>query len=183
MPEETSKIKINLSGRPKDSFSSIFLKWAVNTGRIIIVATELVALGALFYRFTVDRKIIDLHDQIKREEIFVKSQAAKEKDYRSIQERLANIKNTDQESSTKIDIMNKILASVSSGEFGTSSFSLNENSISLSATSFSYFPINAFIEDLKQNKEISAISVDEITSGEKGIGFKLLIELKKQQNI
>lgn len=180
MPEETTKIKINLSGKPKESISGIFLKWAINTGRIIIVVTELAALGALLYRFNIDRKIIDLHDQIKREELFVKSQEAKEKDYRSIQERLSNIKDSDKETTEKVKIMNQILSSVSVGDFASNNISLNESVISLSGTAFSVYPINSFIEELKINPNIASISLDEISSGDKGISFRINIELKKK---
>lgn len=179
MPEDLQKIRINLSGKPKESFSNLFFKWAVNSGRIIIVTTELLALGALLYRFTIDRKIIDLHDQIKIATASVKSQDKKEKDYRSIQERLKNIKQTNADTTTKIDIMNQVLKTVSSGDFSSTNIVLNESLISFNGTAFSIFPINNFVDELKQNPQIASISIDEINSGEKGISFKINIEIKK----
>lgn len=181
MPEDLQKIRINLSGKPKDSLSGLFFKWAVNTGRIIIVTTELLALGALLYRFTIDRKIVDLHDQIKIVTASVKSQEKKENDYRSIQERLKNIKETNDATEIKIDIMNQILKTVTSGDFSSTNLILNENIINLTGSTFSIFPINNFIDELKQNPEVASISIDEINSGEKGISFKINIEIKKSK--
>ena len=124
-------VKINLIGKARISVADNFLKWTVNIGRIVIVVTELVALTALIYRFTIDRKIIDLHDQIKKSELFVKAQSAKEKDFRSIQERLLNIKDTEEDTQAKIEIMNQILDSVAKGNFSSTNLTVSQRSISI----------------------------------------------------
>lgn len=179
MAKNISQIRINLSSKQKESIASALLTWAVNIGRIIIVGTELIALGALFYRFTVDRKIIDLHDNIKREELFVKSQTKKEEQYRSLQARLENIKQTESETQSKITIMNSILKTLASGSFSTTNFVINQNTIALSGGAFSVFPVNSLIDTLKQNPSVSSISLDELTSSDNGVQFKLNIELKQ----
>ena len=175
------QVKINLIGKPKQSLTQEFLKWAVNVGRIVIVVTELLALSALLYRFTVDRKIIDLHDKIKKAELFVKSQAAKEADYRSIQSRLENIKLTQAETKIKIDIMNDILKSISQGNFSSTNLTVNLNNININGIAFSIFPINNFIQVLKENPNVTSISLDEITGVSQGVQFKLNIELKQNK--
>lgn len=178
MPD-SPHVNINLIGKKKLSFKDDFFTWAVNVGRIIIVLTELVALGALIYRFTVDRKIIDLHDQIKKAELFVKAQAAKEEDYRSIQYRLANIEETEAQSESKVNIMNEILSSVSQGSFTSTNLTVNQNRISINGIAISIFPLSSFIDELKTNPKIISISLDEITSVTEGIQFKLNIELEE----
>jgi hypothetical protein len=172
-------VKINLIGKPKVSFTQDFLKWSVNVGRVIIVLTEMIAMGALVYRFTIDRKIIDLHDEIKKAELFVKSQQAKENDYRSIQLRLENIKATEEETQTKIQIMNDILRSISAGNFSSTNLSVNPNTININGVAFSIFPLSNFIESLKENPNVVSISLDELSSVNQGIQFKLTIELKQ----
>lgn len=175
-------VEINLIGKSRESFSRNFLKWSVSVGRIIIVATELIALGALLYRFTIDRKIIDLHDQIKKAELFVKSQSAKETDYRSIQNRLDNIKLTEEATNAKITIMNDILKSISQGDFSSTNLTVSQSRIGINGIAFSIFPINNFIENLKQNPNVTSISLDEVSSVSEGIRFKLNIELKQPGN-
>lgn len=175
---DSPHVKINLIGKPKGSIAQDFFKWAVNVGRIIIVVTELIALGALAYRFSVDRKVIDLHDQIKKAELFVKSQQAKEADYRSIQTRLENIKQTKDETKIKIDLMNDVLAAISKGSFSSTNLTVNPNTININGIAFSIYPLNSFIEDLKQNPNITSISLDDVSSVSEGIQFKLTIEIK-----
>src|SRR3989344_1688125 len=175
-------VNINLICKPKQAFRESFLKWAVNVGRVIIITTELIALSALLYRFTIDRKIIDLHDQIKRAEIFVKNQQAKENDYVSIQRRLENIKKTQAEAETKIALINDILASVSQGSFSSTNITVNQNSININGFAFSIFQLNNFIENLKGNPNITSISLDDVSSVNEGIQFKLRIELKENKS-
>lgn len=171
-------VKINLIGKTKISVAENFLKWAVDIGRIIIITTELVALGALLYRFTVDRKIVDLHDQIKKAELFVKAQSAKEADYRGIQQRLLNIKNTQEDTDAKIAIMNKIINSISKGNFSSTNLTVSQSSISINGVAFSIFPLNNFIETIKEDPNVISISMDDVSSAAQGIQFRLNIEIK-----
>jgi hypothetical protein len=171
-------VKINLIGKEKVSVKEDFLKWAVKVGRVIIITTELLALAALLFRFSIDRKIIDLHDKIKNSELLVLSQKAKEESYRSIQARLDLINKTDSETKAKIGIMTDILVAISAGNFTSTNLTVDKSIISLEGTAFSIFPINAFIEDLKKNPNVSSISVDDISSSNQGIQFKINIELK-----
>lgn len=173
-------VNINLIGKPKESLTDDILKWAINAGKIIIIVTELVALSALAYRFTMDRKIIDLHDQIKKADLFVKAQAAKEADYRSIQNRLTDIALTEKDTETKVAIINDILSAISQGTFASTNLTVSQESISINGVAYSIFPINNFIEALKTNPNVTSISLDEVTSTNEGIQFKLIIELKQR---
>lgn len=183
MQESSSRIQINLSSKPKETRISLFLKWAVTSGKIIIVITELMALAALGYRFTIDSKIVDLHDQIKRERVLVDSQKQKENEYRSLQTRIASIKKVDSETKEKISIMNAVLAIIADGRFISTNLVVNQNSITLSGTSLSISSINSFIEELKKNTSVISISLDELSSVDDGIKFKINIETKEKKII
>jgi hypothetical protein len=171
-------VKINLIGKQDVSIKDDVLKWSVKVGRIIIIATELLALSALLYRFTIDRKIIDLHDKIKNAELLIISQKAKEESYRSIQKRLELVKKTDAETKAKIAIMTDVLAAISAGNFTSTNLTVDQNTITLDGTAFSIFPINAFIENLKKNPNVSSISLNDVSSSIQGIQFKISVEIK-----
>ena len=177
MANSRTQVNINLIGKQPSALGQDFLKWSFNAGRIIIVLTELIALFALSYRFYIDRRIIDLHDQINRGKILVEAQGEKEEIYRNIQNRLANIKETEKVTKIKINIMNNILSSVSSGNFSSTNLTIDQSNIRFNGTAFSIFPINSFIEDLKRNPNVASISLDDISSTNQGIQFKIMIEL------
>ncbi len=176
-------MKINLSGKPKEAITANFLKWSVNIGRIIIVFTELIAMSALIYRFTIDRKIIDLHDEIKKHELLVRAQSAKESDYRSIQNRLESIKITESETQAKIEIMNGILKSIAQGSFSSTNLTVSPNTIDINGVAVSIFPLNNFMDALKDNPNVTSINLNDLSSGDQGIQFKLTIELKQTKRI
>lgn len=174
---EKKSISINLSGKPKDSTTSVFYKWAIQTGRVIIIITELVALSALFYRFIIDRQIADLNDQIDRQVMYVRNQESSEKEFRAVQEKLATIKLIKTDTDAKIEVMNKVLDTANTGVFSTNNLNVNKNIISLDGVSSSIFPINNFVDELKTHPYITSISIDEITSTDTGVLFKLQIRL------
>jgi len=176
--QNSREVKINLIGKPNVDFAANFLKWTFNGGKIIIAATELVVLIALGYRFYLDRKIIDLHDEIKRDQIFVESQKTKEASYISIQNRLADIKITEKNTNIKITIMNNILSLASAGNFLSSNLAVDQNTIRFDGTAYSISTINSFIDELKKNPDVTSISLDDFSSNDEGIQFKINIELK-----
>lgn len=178
---DSPRVNINLIGKPKNAFNADILRWGVNVGRVLVVATELVALGALAYRFYIDRKIIDLHDQIKKEQLYVVSQAAKEENYRSIQGRLDVINKTETNTKIRVDIMNNIIELISEGTFSSTSITIEEASIKLEGVAFSIVPINNFIETLKKNENVTSISLDDISSAASGIQFKLTVETRENK--
>lgn len=174
------EVNINLIGKPKVDFSANFTKWAFNIGKVVIAATELIVLLALAYRFYIDRKIVDLHDKINTEKIYVASQSSKEKNYLSIQNRLANIKTTQKNTNVKVDIMNQILKTVSSGNFSSTNFTIDQNNVNFAGVAFSIFPVNDFINEMKKNPNVVAISLDEFSSTQNGIQFKISMEIKNE---
>ena len=181
--KQTHKITINLEKNARVELENVFIKWVINVGRMVILITELIALGALFYRFVIDRQIIDLHDLIKKEQLFVNAQAVQEKEYRSIQQRLDIIKLAKEETDLKLAIMNDILKASENGVFSASNLSINKNMISVDGNTASVFTINNFIETLKKYPEVNSIGIGEINSTSKGIIFKLNIELKESKTL
>lgn len=85
-------VSINLLPHKSDSFVNQFLNWTLTIGRLLIILTEMVALGTFLYRFTLDMEIVDLHDKINSENFIAISFKDSEKKFRDIQERLATIK-------------------------------------------------------------------------------------------
>ena len=175
-----SRININLSSKGQKTVGKVFYKWAIDAGRLIIVIIELIALGALGYRFVIDRKIVDLHDQIKQQEAFVDAQASDEKIYRAVQDRLKNIKLTGEETTTKITIMNEILKAVSIGTFYSTNLTINQKSIQIDGTTFSIFTLTAFVDSLKKFPAVASISIDEISTTDEGVRFRVRIDMSQQ---
>lgn len=177
MAKEQPVIRINLTLRARKSIQSAFLKWAASAGKLIIIGTELIALSALGYRFMIDKKIIDLHDEIDKEIALVEIQKDREQEFRDIQNRLAQIKSIEDKNKIRFDTISKITGAISKGVFTTDNLVINEQRIQFEGASLSIFSIYNFIEELKNDSNIYAITLDEVTSSSQGIRFTLIIDL------
>lgn len=177
--KNSPKININLSSFGKQTVSKVVYGWTIDAGRIIIVGIELIALIALGYRFVIDRKIVDLHDEIKTQEVFITAQAAEEKTFRNIQDRLKSIKETNEETTAKVQIMNNLLDAISGGTFFSTNLSINAKSILVDGSTFSVLTLTNFLNSLKQYPSVAAISIDEITTTDDGVRFKVRIDIKE----
>lgn len=178
MPEKHQDISINLGSQGKESVTNVFYKWATQAGKAIIIGIELIALGALGYRFVIDRQIVDLHDEIRAQEVFVERQQAAEGEYRNIQDRLTNIKLVTEESRSKVEIMNNISKLIQNGTFNSTTLVINLNTITLSGKTFSILVLDNFIQFVKKNEAVKSISVDEISTINEEIRFKIRIDLE-----
>lgn len=179
MPKRAApKININLSSRGKQTVGKVVYGWTIDAGRAIIVIIELIALSALGYRFVIDRQIVDLHDQIKTQEAYIAAQASDEKTFRSIQDRLENIKLTNLETGAKIKIMNEVLRAISSGTFFSANLTISDRTIGVEGNTFSVVTLTEFLNSLKSFPTIAAISIDEINTADDGVRFKVRIEIK-----
>ena len=92
MAMANKKRSINLLPGKDGGFVTQFLNWALTVGRLLIILVETLALGTFLYRFNLDMKIIDLHDQIKQENFIVSNFAKQEEEFRNLQARLSMAK-------------------------------------------------------------------------------------------
>ena len=176
--KEISKININLSSKEKATVGKVFYGWAINAGRAIIVGIELIALMALGYRLIIDRQIVDQKDAIHKQELYIANQSKNEAIFRGIQARLQNIKITDSETSSKIQVMNEILKAVDSGTFFSTNLSISGQTIIVNGSTFSIFTLTSFLDGIKNIPSVAAISIDEINTADDGIKFKIHIDIK-----
>ncbi|MGE5042486.1 MAG: PilN domain-containing protein [Candidatus Levyibacteriota bacterium] len=173
------KLSVNLKQKPEEGVTNAFLKWAVNSGRIIIVVVELLTLSALGFRFYIDSRIIDLHDKIINDQKFVNALSKKEVLYRSLQNRLTLVNTLNTQNNEKIDFLNQLVTILNSDRFIETTLTFSETSIGINGTTYSVFDLNSLIDNLKGNPNVLSISIDSISSGEQGIDFHLTTALKQ----
>jgi hypothetical protein len=173
-----SSISINLTGKPKESNSSMFYKWTIHIGRIVIVLTELVALSALGYRFVIDRQITDLNDQIEKQVLFIRNLQEREDTFRAVQNKIETITTIKEATDAKVSVMNKVLGAANTNVFSTNGLNVQKNIISVDGTTSSVFALNNFIENIKQDQNIQTITIEDITSTDAGVLFKMTILLR-----
>jgi hypothetical protein len=88
MPAPTAKVNLLPPSEFEQSFWGRFLKWAVTTGRHIIIIVELVVILAFFSRFKLDEDLRNWNEQINGQISYLESQLPRQTEFLKLQKRL-----------------------------------------------------------------------------------------------
>ncbi len=159
MPNRISSI--NLVKSEKGDFVERAINWLLSVGRILVIVTELVALGAFLWRFGLDQQLIDLHSKIKQKQAIVAAFKKNEDEYRNLQDRLLLASSFADASEKKFEIYKEILNLAPSGiAFGK--FAQSSTSLSMEINVDSVSSLSNFVFALKANSNIESVSIDKI---------------------
>ena len=152
---------INLAKNRGESLSDRIIAFALTTGRILIILTEAVALGAFLYRFGLDRQLVDLHDRIAQETAIVNLLKKNETLYRNLQNRLAIEKTLAANSRTSTTLYHDITTMIPS-DMSLVNLSFSGTTIHLEGIVPSLISLSNFIAQLKTYAAIDSVSLDNI---------------------
>jgi hypothetical protein len=158
MANETKTI--NLLPGKDGGFLPQFLNWALTIGRLLIILVETLALATFLYRFTLDMKIVDLHDQIKSQSTIVQNFAAQEAVFRNLQARLTLAKTYSIANRTP-QIFQDIVA-MGRGQITFKNLLVATDSIKIEAEAPTAGRLSRFTEKLKNYHDIAEVSVDKV---------------------
>ena len=158
---ERKSVSINLLRDKQGVFVDKFVDWALTVGRLLVIVTELIALSAFLYRFSLDRQIIDLHPKIKQKESIVKALKNNEDKYRNLQDRLALALNFSNSGKEKIKIFQDILSFAPDG-LTIGNLVMHETRLSINATAQNTSSLNLFTNSLKTYAKIRSLNLDSI---------------------
>lgn len=65
--------------------------WAVTYGRYIMIGTEIIVLLAFFSRFSLDRKLTDLNDEVSQKQAIIDANRDFEMQFRALQDKLTRM--------------------------------------------------------------------------------------------
>jgi len=152
---------INLLGNRRGSIFDKFIDWALTIGRLVVILTEVIALSAFLYRFTLDRQLIDLHSKIKQEEAIVGYLKDREETYRNLQDRLSVISTFSDSGEKKVKLFSDIVEFAPAG-MTFNELVLTENYVKISAN-FQFVPsLTTFVNSLKNYSSIGNVSIEKI---------------------
>lgn len=174
---------INLLKEKEENFVDKFIAWALNVGRVVVIITELVALSAFLYRFSLDRQLIDLHDEISQKQAVVKLLKQNEDLYRSLHERLRLASKLTETSARSSDLLSDVIGLSPSG-FIINDLVLSNETIKIDASAQSVSSLANFVQGIRTYEEINSVSLDrienKISSGTIDVG--ITARLKKELN-
>lgn len=164
MPEKSEKKTIELL--PPEKFEEYTLSkklttWIINVGRIVIIATELIAFSVFVGRIKLDRDLTDLTDALENQVVILKNVESFERDFRDLQQRLQTIKEL-RESQVPTGKIISLLSSLLPQNVTLTGLTLNKDESYLIAKTSSATAFAQAIHRLKSSPRIKEIA---LTSG------------------
>jgi Tfp pilus assembly protein PilN len=158
-----NKISINLLGESDIEHTPVgrIVSWAVTYGRYIMIGTEIVVLLAFISRFSLDRKLTDLKEEVMQKQDIIEANVPFENDVRSLQNKLAAIKTLSGETYNPLEMLTLFQTLLPSGVY-LQSFDISKNVLTVSATAGSTQAFSQFISNLQANKNFTAIDIGDI---------------------
>lgn len=159
--QKPATTNINLAKNRGESFFDRFILYALTVGRILIICTELIALGAFLYRFTLDRTLVDLHDRISQEQAVIKLLHNNEVLFRSIQDRLKLASLLLQQNSQLPEYLSTVEGFAPS-DMNIHSVAIAPDGVRIQATVQSVDSLTNFVNKLKTFSPVQSVSIDRI---------------------
>lgn len=160
MPAENS---VNLFG--KESFEHTpwgrLATWAVSYGRYIMIATEVVVLIAFISRFSLDRKLTDLNDEIIQKQAVLEANKDYEQQIRNLQDRLDKI-HPILENQLLAEKSVRLIQQVLPSDVYIQSLDVSQKNIKVQATATSTLGFSQLIANLLATKELTNIEIGAI---------------------
>jgi len=150
------------------------LKWALNTGRYVVVFTELIVILALLSRFKLDRDLTDLNEQIAQYQAMIDASGEFENQFRFLQERVNQINTLEQERNTLNQVLFE-LSAITPVNVSLDLLNVTPDKVSLQAQALETNGIETLIANLEKHPSFSQIRLSELNSEDKGqlINFNL----------
>lgn len=154
------QISINLLDNKGKSFTEQFLDWALAIGRLLIIVTETVALAAFLYRFSIDRRIIDLHDEIKRDQAMVGYFLKGEETYRHVQQKLTTSKKNT--TSSPVVTLFEDMVRISGSDITFSNLTVSPGLMEISAKATNVATLSEFVQEVKKHAQVASVAIDKV---------------------
>jgi len=152
---------INLLPNKGEGLVTQFLSWALSIGRLLIILTETLALGTFVYRFGLDMKIVDLHDQIKSDSIILQNFKSSEDTFRDLQTRLTLAKHYTKSSGITPTVLNDII-SMGRGNVTFQNLLVSQGSVKIQVQTPTTSGLSNFITALKQYPNLDDVTIDKV---------------------
>ncbi len=174
--KKPAPIKINLI--PQDPFFETpfgkALKWALSVGRYLVIFTELVVILSFASRFSLDRQVTDLNEDLNQKQIIIESFGDLEAQVKETQSKIEQYEQVEQQSNIADVFPN--LSKITPQDIRLDQLAIKLDSISFSGTALSNNSLNIFITNLQLSPDFFNVSVDKIETGDrKNPGFHFQI--------
>lgn len=145
------------------------LRWSLTYGRYIIVCTEIVVLLAFIWRFSLDRTITDLSEEIDQKIAIIEANAVFENQFRNLQQRIVEIGKLSQNQNLGAIIIRHLEQITPSG-IQFASLNYDGKKINIQASAASSVSLKIFLKNLKSSEYLTNINLVGLNKSNTGKG-------------
>lgn len=175
-------IEINLLGQEdlKHTPQGRILNWALTYGRYIMIGTEIVVLLAFISRFSLDRKLTDLKEEISQKQAILEANAPLEREIRLLQDHLTKVKQITTTQPTPVNIL-ILLESLLPPDVFIDTLDITADKLVVSATAGETNGFSQLLTNLQSSKRFTSVDIGDIKKNpHTGIEFKFTAMLSKK---
>lgn len=167
------EISINLLGEQDLGHSpwGRLITWSITYGRYIMIGTEIVVLLAFISRFSLDRKLTDLKEEIAQKQMIIEANQQFEKEIRSLQDQLAKIKALTKDQDRPLTTI-ILIQSLLPPDVYLQAFELGKDRLKINAIAGTTAGFSQFLASLTGTREISQVEIGEVRKSITGIQFQ-----------
>lgn len=188
MPNKSKTIAINLLSNARFEVSEIgkIINWVLTIGKSIVLLAFLIVLSCFLYRFSLDRKIEALNDNIEINVNAINEFSDSEPQIIKLQNKLQTLTTLTETKPSFVSLLQKIENSLPVGT-QLDLLNIGTKQLDFKGTAQNEIMFSSMLAALKKQPEFSGIAVDELHSGgvqNPEIKFSLKITLlddKKQK--
>ncbi len=167
--------KINLLSKQEMSLLDRTLYFFLNYLRYILVFTQIVVIGVLFYRFRIDQNIIDLKDALDQKKEIMQAVKPLLDEAEKVNNQSIAIRKVTAEQDIQLSALNYIL-SVFPETVTLTRLNVDNATFSLKGTSSDPRQLQLFYARLQTDKRFKTISLSNIKRAQDGYLFDLVLD-------
>lgn len=162
MPAEPT-IRINLLGSQQAEHSPFgrFLTWITTYGRYIMITTEMIVLLAFLSRFSLDRTLTDLNDEIMQKQEIIAVNSDLETTFRKTQDSLIKIKGLRATQPLLLQTLTGLHMLLPSGTY-FQNLSVGDGKITAQVTSLTVQSFSQFLVNVTGSKQLTNVEIGTI---------------------
>jgi len=149
------------------TFWEKFYYWALSIGRFIVIGTEAIVMIVFIARFKLDRDINDINDSLEVKAAILASMEESEAEARRIQDRMILVREVYETKEDRADIYYALISLKPEGST-IHTFGINDDRLTITATSNSLAEFNDFENSFKESGLLQEVTIPITETEEEG---------------
>ncbi len=177
----TNPALINLLGNDELSSSPYarVVSWALTYGRYIMIGTEIVVLLAFLSRFSLDRKLTDLREEIEQKQVVINVNQELETDIRFLQDHIVKIKSLMYHQAQTFNHLSLVTKYIPP-DVTITSFDATKEKVTVDVIAGTTGGLHQFLTDLQKAPYVNRVDIGDMRRNPvTGIEFKLTLYVKQ----